>query len=87
MVGANARDARQGARVKTEREEDAEANVFAICLLMPETLIHSELDAMLKKLHPIADEDVIVRRMAKKFAVSEVMMVCRLVQLGRMMPP
>ena len=72
---------------KTEVEEEAEANYFAVCLLMPATLVHKELDAMLSKMHPIADEDVIVRRMAKKFGVGETMMIARLVELGRMMPP
>lgn len=73
--------------MKTELEEDAEANYFAICLLMPEKLVHAELDRLLTTLPHVADENEVVRRMAKKFDVGVVMMVCRLEQLGRMMPP
>lgn len=69
-----------------ERTQEAEANYFAICLLMPRQWVHTELDKLLD-LNKNMPEDEIVQRMAKRFQVSEVMMTMRLVELGRMIAP
>ncbi len=64
-----------------EREQDKEANYFAMCLLMPAPFVHAEADRMLSM--GKWDEDG-VREMAKTFQVSEALMAIRLHQLGRM---
>ncbi len=67
-----------------EEREDAEANYFAMCLLMPEKLVHKECDKLLAA--GMWDENG-VRMLARKFAVSDVVMSIRLMQLKRMSLP
>lgn len=55
--------------------EEAEANLFAMCLLMPEDLLRDELDKW-KSFDLISDKDTIT--LAKKFQVSVPMMAFRL---------
>lgn len=69
-----------------ERQQDAEASYFAICLLMPRTLVNSELDKLLS-IDPNMDADEIVQLLARKFAVGHVAMTMRLVELGRLHTP
>ena len=69
-----------------EREQNAEANRFAIALLMPQHFVNTEFDALMMR-HPKMHHDDLVARMAKKFAVSEPMMTMRLVELGLMVAP
>lgn len=68
----------------TEAEEDAEANYFAMCLLMPQHMVHSEVDrlVMAKKW-----DEAGVKQLARTFGVSEIVMTIRLTQLGRILPP
>lgn len=68
-----------------QMKQEAEANYFAICLLMPRHFVHTELDKMLAS--GTTDDQVLVRQMATKFGVSETMMTMRLVELGRMTSP
>lgn len=58
-------------------EQEREANVFAMNLLMPENLLKREL-----KLYHGRDWEFIVKKVARKFQVSEAMMTARLTQLG-----
>lgn len=66
-------------------KQEAEANYFAICLLMPRHWVHTELDKLLAS--GITDDQVVVQQMARKFGVSETMMTMRLVELGRLTSP
>lgn len=68
----------------TEDEEDAEANYFAMCLLMPQHMVHSEVDRLVMAKQ--WDESG-VRSLARTFGVSEIVMTIRLTQLGRIVPP
>lgn len=68
------------------REEEAEANRFAIALLMPAHFVHTEADKLLAQ-DPDMHHDDIVGRMARKFQVSETMMTMRMVELGRLVAP
>lgn len=66
---------------------DAEANLFAECLLMPENLVRDELDSLLKargtKVIDLFDENnTVIKELAKKFAVTEAVMFLRLNKLG-----
>lgn len=69
-----------------ERRQNAEANRFAIALLMPAELVETEFDRL-----NAADKNMrgttLVKAMARKFIVSETMMTARLVELGLMMAP
>ena len=69
-----------------DRQQDAEANYFAICLLMPRALVIAELDKLLS-IDPTMDADAVVQRLAQKFAVGQVAMTMRLVELGRLSTP
>lgn len=68
-----------------QRQQEAEANYFAICLLMPRHWVHTELDKMMAGC--VTDDQVLVKQMATKFGVSETMMTMRLVELGRLTSP
>lgn len=60
-------------------EEDREANLFAMALLMPEEMIRREA-----KLLSAIDllEDKSIKPLADKFNVSIILMVIRLIHLG-----
>lgn len=69
-----------------DRQQDAEANYFAICLLMPRALVIAELDKLLS-IDPTMEADAVVESLAQKFAVGQVAMTMRLVELGRLSTP
>lgn len=59
--------------------QEAEANYFAICLLMPDYMVHAEF----AKLTPAErDIDRIIPLLADKFQVSQQLMAIRLFTLG-----
>jgi Zn-dependent peptidase ImmA (M78 family) len=58
--------------------ENREANLFAMCLLMPEKLVRSEVD---KSGGIDLCDDEPIRELAKKFGVSISLMTIRLAQL------
>jgi len=60
-------------------KEEAEANAFAMSLLMPEILIKRELEKIVTVQRK---EDEIVSKMASRFAVTETAMRSRLFDLG-----
>ena len=68
-----------------ERRQNAEANRFAIELLMPARLVITAFCKLVA--HPRPTEKAVVESMARLFEVSEVMMTARLVELGLMMAP
>ena len=70
---------------QAQLKQEAGANYFAICLLMPRHWVHTELDKMIAS--GITDDQVLVKQMAVKFGVSETTMTMRLVELGRMTSP
>lgn len=63
--------------MKTNKELEAEANYFAMCLLMPEDLVRREVANMEIDL---ADNNFL-KELSKKFAVPETAMAVRLSQL------
>lgn len=63
----------------TNEEMEQEANHFAMCLLVPEKLLREEL-GRIKSLDLCDDEGL--KKLAKKFCVSETLMTVRLHQLG-----
>lgn len=64
----------------TKEEMDAEANYFAMCLLMPAPLLLADVDA-LGGLD--ACDDPNVRVLAKKYGVTEQMMTLRIYEVLR----
>lgn len=72
-------------RALTEAEMDAEANYFAICLLMPRDLVNAEFDRLVSRGH--GDSEVIANTMARQFGVSNVVMTMRLLELGHFRMP
>lgn len=77
-----------------EQEQDTEANYFAIELIMEENLFRRETDYLLRS--PLRHDnyrgaidlidDPVVGQLAKKFLVSEQMVVIRLCMLGYFAP-
>lgn len=71
-----------------ERQQDAEANMFAMCLLMDEDDVRRELTHLLTTPdRDISDgldlvDDPAIEQLAKRFGVSEQMITIRLCQLG-----
>jgi Zn-dependent peptidase ImmA (M78 family) len=62
-----------------EKEMEREANLFAIALLMPEEFIRGDM----RGLPPLnLDYDPRIKKMAKRYGVTEQMMTARLVNLG-----
>ena len=61
-------------------DEDREANLFAIALLMPEELVRKEV-AKLKRPLDLSDDNCGVKELAKKFGVSITLMAMRLGEL------
>ena len=63
---------------------EAEADAFAMELLMPESLVRDYLKALPEKSHIdlCDDTDQVLSKMAKKFAVSRAMLTIRLRDLG-----
>ena len=66
----------------TVSEIDREANYFAMCLLMPESMVGREL----KKFPKGIEEDAVIANLSKVFQVSRLNMTLRLVQLGYFNP-
>lgn len=62
-------------------ERDLEANLFAMNLIMPEEHVRREVTWFAANGFDIVD-DPAIKGLAKKFVVSEQMMLLRLVQLG-----
>lgn len=62
-----------------EKQQEREANIFAIALLMPPEFIHRDMEG-----HPPLrlDDDPRIRQMARRYNVTEQMMTTRLVNLG-----
>jgi Zn-dependent peptidase ImmA (M78 family) len=60
-------------------EQEREANIFAMCLLMPEDFIRRDMDGV-KEIDLI--EDKRIKALAKRYGVTEQMMVMRLCELG-----
>jgi Zn-dependent peptidase ImmA (M78 family) len=61
-------------------DEDREANLFAIALLMPEELVRKEV-AKLKQPLDLSDDNKGVKQLAQKFGVSITLMAMRLGEL------
>jgi hypothetical protein len=64
---------------RQEWDQEDEANLFAMCLLIPEKLIRADMDKI-GKLN--VDGDDRVRQLARRYCVTEQLMVNRLVKLG-----
>ena len=62
-----------------DRKMEEEANYFAMCLLMPEELIREEVKDVPQI--DIVEGRTGLKELAHKFAVSEPMMLARLIQL------
>ncbi len=58
---------------------DQEANYFAMCLLMPESLLRKDIAEL-----PPLEAPELVKRLAKKYQVFEPIMAIRLGQIGVM---
>lgn len=68
-------------RKAREEQEEQEANYFAMCLLMPEDMIRSEIKRRGMESYDLIDGGVQMRELAEAFQVSETMLLMRLVQL------
>lgn len=64
--------------------DELEANYFAMCLLIPEHMIESDLAT--EEFAPPFDfeEDQRIKILAKRYQVSEQLMLFRLIDLGKM---
>lgn len=80
-VQLNFRDATSSTATK---QEEIEANQFAAELLMPERLLDQSLRSLVKG-RPLSDVDI-VRRLARRFEVSQQAMEFRLASLGMLTP-
>ena len=58
------------------REQNIEANMFAMSILMPEKFIRKALSEITER-----DSEKVVKILAKQFEVSEIMMASRLTTL------
>lgn len=64
---------------KAELIREAEANYFAVCLLMPDVMVHAEF----AKLTPAErDIDQVIKILAERFQVSQQVVALRLNELG-----
>ena len=64
---------------KQDKEQEREANLFAIALLMPAKFIHEDMQGQL----PLdLENDKRIKSMAKRYGVTEQMMTSRMVNLG-----
>lgn len=59
-----------------EKQQDIEATMFAMAILMPEKFIRQALSEIKER-----DSEKVVKILAKKFEVSEIMMASRLTTL------
>lgn len=59
-------------------EEDREANYFAMCLLMPESLLRKDLEGVALDVC----DDASIAKLARRYVVSIQLMTMRLTQLG-----
>jgi Zn-dependent peptidase ImmA (M78 family) len=66
-------------RNQAEIEQEHEANLFAMCLLIPEEFIRRDM-AIIGPLN--VDEDIRIKHLARRYNVSEQLMVNRLTNLG-----
>lgn len=64
--------------------EELEANYFAMCLLIPEHMIESDLAT--EEFAPPFDfeEDERIKTLAQRYKVSQQLMLFRLIDLGKM---
>lgn len=60
-----------------DEQQEAEANYFAMCLLMPEPFVRTEVEKMGARAFDLAD-DRAVAKLAEKFKVSISIMAWRL---------
>lgn len=60
-------------------KQEQEANIFALCLLMPEELLRPEFEKLIQKTN---DEDAILLKLARMFEVPIFAMSERLNMLG-----
>ena len=60
---------------------EAEANYFAMCLLMPEKMIQDDI-VLMRKESPICFDDFRLDAMADRYQVDVKLLMMRLVQLG-----
>ena len=79
---------------KKELQQEIEANMFAMELLMPKNLFLSEASKIQKKINSswqknylikdrvLDSRDLLTYRLAKKFAVSEYVIKVRMINLG-----
>jgi len=63
------------------RNQEAEANAFAMELLMPSNMVKEALKRLYSR-HPDIMDDQVIQVLARKFAVQEYLMTLRLHQLG-----
>jgi len=61
--------------------QEVEANAFAMALLMPETMVKTELKKLYRR-NPAIMDDQVIQVLARKFVVQEYLMTLRLHQLG-----
>ncbi|HEY1171015.1 MAG TPA: ImmA/IrrE family metallo-endopeptidase [Verrucomicrobiae bacterium] len=67
-----------GRKKSRQEREDDEANLFAMCLLMPEEMVKEEI----AKLGVFdVNDDRKMKKLAKIFEVSETMMALRIAQI------
>lgn len=66
-------------RNQAEIQQEAEANLFAMCLLIPKELIRRDM-AIMGPLN--VDGDDRVKKLARRYNVTEQLMVNRLTRLG-----
>ena len=64
---------------KAELIREIEANYFAVCLLMPEHMVHAEFAKL-----TLAERDIdrVIKILAKRFQVSQQVVAMRLNELG-----
>lgn len=60
-------------------DQEAEADYFAMCLLMPEPMLRVEAKKLAGRGFFVED---VVRMLARQFAVSDMVMTLRMQQLG-----
>lgn len=68
-----------GGEMRTEQDAEREANYFALCLLVPERFLRTDLEGQ----PPFdVESDVRIIELAKRYDVSVQLMILRLVELG-----
>lgn len=62
----------------TEEQKEREANAFALAILMPKEMFLKELMKMKSM-----EDDLIIKKLAKKFQVPKTAVVLRITMLGK----